>query len=86
MIPHSAPLVQLIIKAKLLGLSLYSQSKTINPVKGITAISPANVGNRRPICVHKRIILTLMNNLITNRIPHQSPGIEAQPSAHCSLW
>lgn len=66
--PHKAPLVYSVIRLKLPGLSRYSQTSTIRPVKGITAISPANVGSLRPIPVQKTIMHKLINNLIRNRI------------------
>ena len=68
--PHKAPLLYFDIRLKLPGLSRYSQMSTIRPVKGITAIRPANVGSLcfSTIQVQKAITQTLINSLITNRI------------------
>ncbi len=67
--PHKAPLVYSVIRLKSPGLSRHSQTSTISPVKGITAMRPANVGNLRPTPAQKPITHTLINSLIANRIP-----------------
>lgn len=50
------------------GLSRYSQTSTISPVNGITAISPARLGTLRATAAQMLITHTLIKSLIANFI------------------